>query len=272
MLFVVIVGFLLSILGLQCLLYTFIVFGWILVTLTFVLSGTFLVLHNVVADTCIAMDEWVQNPQAHTALDDILPCVDKATAQLTLTRSKQITYQLTMMVDTVIGSIANSNPAPNTLPPLNYNQSGPFVPNLCTPLKQDLTNATCSPGEVDFSNATEVWKKYVCEAKRVNKNEICTTTGRLTPTLYNQMNAAENVAFGLYHYTPFLVDVQDCTFVRSTFRSFSANHCPSLRKYTQWIYIGLVLVSGGVMCSLILWVLYARERRHKVYAKQLYAD
>ncbi|GJW68599.1 transmembrane protein [Tanacetum coccineum] len=37
-------------------------------------------LHNVSIDA----DEWVQNPTAHTTLDEILPCVNNATAQETL--------------------------------------------------------------------------------------------------------------------------------------------------------------------------------------------
>lgn len=111
----------------------------------------------------------------------------------------------------------------------------------------------------------------MCESRKVNSNEICTTRGRLTPTIYSQMNSADTVGYALYHYTPFLVDLQDCTFVRSTFSDFSVNHCPGLRKYTQWIYIGLVLVSGSVMFSLIFWVIYARERRHRVYTKQFMA-
>lgn len=268
MLFLAFVGFLLSIFGVQCLVYTLVIFGWLLVTLTFILCGIFLVLHNVVADTCVAMDEWVQNPTAHTALDDILPCVDKATAQETLLRSREVTNQLVSMVDMVIGNIANSNPPPNTPPPLYYNQSGPAVPNLCNPFNSDLSNRTCTAGEVDFDNATQVWKNFVCQSKPVQRNDVCITTGRLTPKIYNQMNTAVNVSYGLYHYAPFLVDLQDCTFVRSTFSDISTKYCPGLRKYTEWIYVGLVLVSGAVMLSLIFWVIYARERRHRVYTKQ----
>lgn len=85
--------------------------------------------------------------------------------------------------------------------------------------------------------------------------------------LYDQMAAAINVTFGLYHYGPFLVDLQDCTFVRDTFTAISKDHCPGLRRFTEWIYIGLVLVSAAVMFSLIFWVIYARERRHRVYTK-----
>lgn len=114
----------------------------------------------------------------------------------------------------------------------------------------------------------QVWKNYVCE---VSASGICATPGRLTPTIYGQMEAAVNVSYGLYRYGPFLVDLQDCTFVRETFTDISQSHCPDLRRHSQWIYIGLVMVSSAVMLSLIFWVIYARERRHRVYTKQFNA-
>lgn len=263
MLLLVFLGFLFSILGLQCLVYFLVIIGWILVTSTFILCGIFLLLHNVVADTCVAMDEWVQNPTARTALDDILPCVDNATAQETLLRTKDVTYQLVTVVNTVITNVSNINFAPNFVP-LYFNQSGPLVPVLCNPFNADLTARQCSAGEVDLDNATQVWSNYVCQ---VSASGICTTPGRLTPSYYNQMVAAVNVSYGLYHYGPYLVDLQDCTFVRQTFTVISDDHCPDLRKYSKWIYTGLVMVSVAVMMSLIFWVIYARERRHRVYTK-----
>ncbi|KAL6331592.1 hypothetical protein AAG906_011532 [Vitis piasezkii] len=263
MLLLVFLGFLFSILGLQCLVYFLVIIGWILVTSTFILCGIFLLLHNVVADTCVAMDEWVQNPTARTALDDILPCVDNATAQETLLRTKDVTYQLVTVVNTVITNVSNINFAPNFVP-LYFNQSGPLVPLLCNPFNADLTARQCSAGEVDLDNATQVWSNYVCQ---VSASGICTTPGRLTPSYYNQMAAAVNVSYGLYHYGPYLVDLQDCTFVRQTFTVISDDHCPELRKYSKWIYTGLVMVSVAVMMSLIFWVIYARERRHRVYTK-----
>ena len=110
----------------------------------------------------------------------------------------------------------------------------------------------------------QVWKKFVCEASAF---EICTTPGRLTPTYYSQMAAAVNVTFGLYKYGPYLVSLEDCTFVRQTFTDIQNDYCPGLRRYTKWIYVGLVLVSAAVMLSLVFWVIYARERRHRVFTK-----
>ncbi|KFK39929.1 hypothetical protein AALP_AA3G307800 [Arabis alpina] len=263
MLFLAFIGFVLSIFGLQCLVYTLVILGWILVTGTFVLCGVFLLLHNVVGDTCVAMDEWVQHPTAHTALDDILPCVDNATARETLARTKLVTYQLVNLVDSSINNMTNRN-FPPQFRPLYYNQSGPLMPLLCNPFNADLSDHQCQPGEVHLSNATEVWKNFTCQ---IVTPGTCSTQGRLTPKLYTQLAAAVNVSYGLYRYGPFLADLQSCNFVRSTFTDIERDHCPGLKRYTRWIYVGLVLVSTAVMLSLVFWVIYARERRHRVYTK-----
>lgn len=114
----------------------------------------------------------------------------------------------------------------------------------------------------------QVWRGYVCNASVISGSEVCTGAGRLTPTIYRQMSAAVNVSYGLYHYGPFLAELEDCTFVRQTFSSISQNNCPGLRKYSRWVYIGLAMVSTAVMLSLIFWVIYARERRHRKYSEE----
>ncbi|KAJ0578571.1 putative transmembrane protein [Helianthus annuus] len=110
----------------------------------------------------------------------------------------------------------------------------------------------------------QIWKAYACQ---VSANDMCTTVGRLTPKMYDQMSAAANVSSGLTYYGPFLAGLMDCSFVRFTFTRVHADHCPELIKYSKWVYIGLTMVSVAVMLSLVLWVLYARERRHRKYTK-----
>lgn len=96
------------------------------------------------------MDEWVVNPTAHTALDDILPCVENATAVETLLRSKTLTYTIVDAFDQIISNFTNVNAA------ANFNQSGPLVPLLCNPYIANFTSRQCEPGEVTFKNAIEV--------------------------------------------------------------------------------------------------------------------
>ncbi|CAN4086443.1 unnamed protein product [Withania somnifera] len=253
------IGFLFSILGLQVLVYILVIIGWILVAVTFILCGAFLVLHNATGDTCVAMDDWVKHPSAHTALDDIIPCVDTATAQETLSQSKEVTFQLVGVANRIITNVSNVNPPSG----VGYNQSGPLVPNLCNPFNSDKTDRKCASGEVELSNATQVWRNYVCQVSAGK----CYTVGRLTPAMYDQMTAVVNVSNGLYHSGPFLKELLDCTFLRNTFTVIHDEHCPDLSQYSKWVYIGLAVVSAAVMLSLICWVLYARERRHRKYTK-----
>ncbi|GAA0151438.1 hypothetical protein LIER_10159 [Lithospermum erythrorhizon] len=257
-------GFVFSLFGMQSFVYSLVVTSWILVTGTFILCGIFLLLHNVTGDTCVAMNEWVQNPVPHTALDDIIPCVDNATAQETLNRTKEVSSQLVELINEVITNVSNINFAPAFVP-FYYNQSGPLLPILCDPFNPDLTDRTCSSGEVDLTNATQVWSNFVCQ---VSPTGVCITPGRLTPTLYNQFASTVNVSYGLNHYGSFLVSLQDCTFVRETFSNVHANYCPGLRKYSRWIYAGLLVVSCSVMLSILLWVIYGRERKHRTYTKE----
>ncbi|KAK1364005.1 Plasma membrane fusion PRM1 [Heracleum sosnowskyi] len=261
MLLVAFLGFLFSIFGMQYLVYILVVLGWVLVTLTFILCGIFIALHNATGDTCVAMDQWVQNPTAHTALDDILPCVEPATAQEILSESKDVTFQLVIVVNQIIVNLSNIDIPPGL--PFSYNQSGPLVPVLCSPFNPDKTDRKCIAGEVQLSDAAQVWKNYICQVSGGN----CTTVGRLTPTMYEQMVAATNVSYGLNQYGPFLADLLDCSFVREAFTGIHDEYCPDLRLYSRWVYIGLELASGSVMLSLIFWVLYARERRHRKYTK-----
>ncbi|KAH7671899.1 Thiolase-like protein [Dioscorea alata] len=270
MLLLTLLGFYFSVLGQQFLVYILVVIGWVLVAATFILCGVFLIFHNVVADSCVAMQEWVVRPQEHTALDDILPCVDATTANESRYQSKEVTYQLSNVVNEVILNITNKNFPPNA-GPLYYNQSGPLVPVLCNPYTKDLNNATCNAGEVVFSNASQVWKNYVCSTAIVSGSEICTSVGRITPKVYNQMISAVSVSGGLEYYGPFLVQLEDCTFVRDTFGTIDENNCPGLNQYSKWIYIGLVMVSSAVMLSLIFWIVYARERQHRANNKHFIA-
>ncbi|XWS16511.1 hypothetical protein CRYUN_Cryun34aG0094700 [Craigia yunnanensis] len=266
MLLLAFLGFLFSILGMQSCVYLFIVIGWIIITLTFILCGIFLVFHNIVADTCVAMNEWVHNPMANSAMKELLPCWDREFGQNVLDASRSVTTEVNGILNQYIVLVANKDTPPPQAVAVYHNQSGPLVPVICDPYTKGDTQQGCGEGQVALSNAAEEWKKNVCQ---VSAAGICTTAGRLTPDMYNQMSSAVNVSFGLYNYSPFLASVVDCTVIRDTFKEISQNHCPGLRKYSKWVYIGLVTATGSVMFSLIFWVLYARERRHRKYTKRI---
>lgn len=102
------------------------------------------------------MDEWVDHPQAESALSNILPCVDEKTTNQTLYQSKEVIRQIVDVINTAIYTIANSN-SPPAWAFYFYNQSGPLMPPLCNPFDSQLHDRQCQePWEVSFANASTV--------------------------------------------------------------------------------------------------------------------
>lgn len=264
MLLVSVLGLVLSVLGHRHAIYIFVVSGWLLVAATFILCGVFLILENAIADTCVAMGEWVDHPHAETALSNILPCVDQRTTNQTLIESKEVTNAIVDIVNEFVDHFANSNPPPQAYP-IYYNQSGPLMPHLCHPYDSHLLDLQCPPQEVSMGNASQVWQNYICMSSGFG---ICSSVGRLTLDMYEQLVAAVNISNALQHYAPILLSLQDCNFVRDTFRYIIIDYCPPLEHQLQIVNAGLGLISVGVMLSLVLWIIYAyRPREEEVFAK-----
>ncbi|KAL2518907.1 hypothetical protein Adt_15154 [Abeliophyllum distichum] len=264
MLLISLLGLVLSILGHQHAIYVFIISGWLLVAVTFILCGVFVILNNAISDTCMAMGEWVENPHAETALSNILPCVDQRTTNQTLFKSKQVINDIVNIVNQYIDSAANANLPPQAVP-YYFNQSGPAIPHLCYPYDSQLQERQCSAEEVPMANASLVWQNYTCN---VSASGFCSSVGRLTPQMYLELVAALNISYALEHYTPLLLSLQNCDFVRDTFREITLFYCPPLKHSLQIVNAGLALISVGVMLSLALWILYAnRPQREEALAK-----
>ncbi|KAG8075145.1 hypothetical protein GUJ93_ZPchr0006g41542 [Zizania palustris] len=271
MLVLAFLGLVFSLCGLYSLVKILVILGWILVTATFILSGTFLLLNNAVGDTCVAMDEWVLHPHDHTALDDILPCVDEAATSEALLRSKEVNYQIVAVLNNIISNVSNNNNIPPQAgPPLYFNQSGPPIPLLCNPYNRDLTDRACAASEVPAASAPRAWQGYVCRATTTGSSgsEICATTGRITPTMYSQMLTAVNASSGLLRYGPVLANLANCSYVRQAFQTVTRNHCPGLRRYSGTVYQALLAVSVAVVAAVVAWVVHSRERRRRSNTKR----
>ncbi|CAI9785427.1 unnamed protein product [Fraxinus pennsylvanica] len=264
MLLISLLGLVLSILGHQHALYVFVISGWLLVAVTFILCGVFVILNNAISDTCMAMGEWVENPHAETALSNILPCVDQRTTNQTLFKSKQVINDIVNIVNQYVDSAANANPPPQAFP-YYFNQSGPAIPHLCYPYDSQLQDRQCTAEEVSMANASLVWQNYTCN---VSASGFCSSVGRLTPQMYWELVAALNISYALEHYTPLLLSLQNCNFVRDTFREITLFYCPPLKHSLRIVNAGLALISVGVMLSLALWILYANcSQREEALAK-----
>lgn len=246
MLLLVLLGFLFLLLGIGPLVYMLVFLGWFLVTGTWILCGVYIMLNNAIGDTCVAMEEWVANPSAKTSLSDILSCLDVNTTDKTLDQARKLTNETVTGINNIITSHFNGN-------------SSQGMPAMCNPVEPDLSPSGC----VTLTDAVKtVWLPYVCNS---SKDQTCPLGGRLTPKIYDQLKKSVNVINSLNVDTPFLLDLANCQFVRQVFTTIRENHCHQLRRYSEWQYIGLSLISGGCMFSILLWVVFSRRRQHPTH-------
>ncbi|XP_031129411.1 uncharacterized protein LOC116031369 [Ipomoea triloba] len=265
MVVVAVLGFLFSITGANCLMYTLVIMGWIIVSVTFIMSGIFLLVNNLIGDTCVAMTEWQQNPMADSALENIIPKVDNETTHLILSATKNVTYGVVEVANAYISNVSNAD---NMTPdgwPLYSNQSGPFMPLLCNPYNtNDMQH--CGAGEVHFKNASDTWSKFVCEVTW--DGNYCVTPGRLTPQAYKQLTALVNASSALYDGIPFVVELMDGTYLTKTLSDLSIVYCSNLHEYSEWVYAGLITSSTALMLSLMQWLIHSEHRRRRAYTKK----
>ncbi|BAT98976.1 hypothetical protein LR48_Vigan06g130900 [Vigna angularis] len=261
MLLLALIGLILSILGYQHAILVFVISGWLLVATTFILCGVFSILNNAICDTCMAMEEWVENPHAESALSNILPCVDQRTTNKTLFQSKQVVTNIVSIVNRFIYDTADASPSQGSMN--YYNQSGPSMPPLCYPFDSLFRKRQCTPQEVPSAKASLVWKRYEC---KISEYGVCSSIGRVTPEIYSELVAVVNESYALEHYTPILLSLQNCNFVRETFKEITSRYCPPLNYYLKVINVGLGLISIGVLLCLVLWILYAnRPQREEAF-------
>ncbi|KAK3160193.1 hypothetical protein QOZ80_1BG0056440 [Eleusine coracana subsp. coracana] len=233
--------------------YIFVSLCWIIVAALFILLGIFLILNSAAKDTCEAMDQWAQHPQAKTALSNILPCVDESTTNRTLYESKQVVVVLVRIVNRAISALSNRRP--------HHKHPGQMMPYLCSPYDSNFNDRQCKSREVTFDNATTAWQNYTCMAP---DTDLCSGNRSLTYDIYGQLVLASNVSYALYHYAPVLLNLQDCKFVRATFSLIASQYCPPLERNLRLVSAGLALIASGFVLYL-LWMLFAdRPQREEV--------
>ncbi|CAO2160845.1 unnamed protein product [Urochloa humidicola] len=246
-------GYALELYGPRYTVYIFVTLCCKMVAALFILLGIFLILNSAAKDTCEAMDQWAQHPQAETALSNILPCVDESTTNRTLYQSKEVVVMLVRIVNRAISALSNRRP--------HHKHPGQLMPYLCSPYDSNFNDRLCKPREVTFENATTAWQNYTCLTQ---DTDLCSGNKTLTPEIYGQLVLAANVSYALYHYAPVLLNFQDCKFVRATFSAIALQYCPPVERDLGVVCTGVALIASGLVLYLV-WMLFAdRPQREEV--------
>ncbi|XWS20499.1 hypothetical protein CRYUN_Cryun31cG0106100 [Craigia yunnanensis] len=131
-------------------------------------------------------------PHGQFSNEGASPLFGQEFGQNFLDAGRSVSIEVNGMLNQCIVLVANNDTLPPQAVPVYHTQSGPLVPVICDPYTKGDTRQGCGEGQVALSNATEEWKKYVCQ---VSAAGIYTTAGRLTPDMYDKMSSAVNVLY-----------------------------------------------------------------------------
>ncbi|KOM27269.1 hypothetical protein LR48_Vigan406s007900 [Vigna angularis] len=173
-----------------------------------------------------------------------------------------------MLILAAIGfiNVANNDNPPMADKDIKYNQSGPALPLICNPFFPNMTERKCDTMEITLKGAPTAYQGFLCDT---SPSGVCITVGRLTPSLYSKVMVATNLSDSLYRNGPIFAGLLNCSFVIATFDQINDHDCPSFKRNSHQIFVGLVVVSTAVMFSVILWVLFVKERQVQMSAKKL---
>lgn len=136
-----------------------------------------------------------------------------------------------------------------------------FKPRFCKIIQYKMLKSI-------YRDCHQVWQNYTCELSTSGSSAFgrCNSVGRVTPYFYKELVSAVTEIYALQLYTPRLLSLQDCNFVRDTFQNITSNYCPPLEHYLKIVNAGLGMISVGVLLCLLLWILYAnRPQREEVF-------
>ncbi|KAF9622348.1 hypothetical protein IFM89_031151 [Coptis chinensis] len=88
-----------------------------------------------------------------------------------------------------------------------------------------------------------------CHALPNSLDYVCKPPPKGGKDFYTPLVAAVNVSYALDHSALPLLGLQDCNFVRETFRTITSDYRPPLEHYLRMVVAGAGLISAGVMLA-----------------------
>ncbi|KAG0563383.1 hypothetical protein KC19_8G026600 [Ceratodon purpureus] len=252
-LFLVAMGMLAALMGWRTVYFLIILLGWLITALTWLLFGLFFAVNNVTTDTCQAFTEYLQAP-ANTTLDELLPCVDLATAASASNVVKQGVNNIVLQANnalTQIEQVSASLGRPTTLPP------------VCDPIgaAPDFNFTTCPNGTVLIGGVPQVVAPYVCPSNPVTT--ACLAQGRFVNSTQEATIKDLSIAGNdLVAIIPTVNALTNCSFVYDTFSKIVNERCPPARKALRNLWISLLLLSIALTLLTVSWI-FANHRNKK---------
>ncbi|KAF8017307.1 hypothetical protein BT93_H2482 [Corymbia citriodora subsp. variegata] len=240
-----------------------ILFCWILTTLCWVITGFDFFLQTFAEDTCLAFEDFIQNPR-NNSLATILPCMDSSYSD-----------QLMMEIgSTVHNFFAQLNAKTTVLyRSLGLSELGSELPGamkICEPFSgppdYSYVPGNCSKGEIPISNLPNVLVPFTCY--RGNSAVKCKSEGKFVPeSTYYMAWAYSRSIQDLMNIYPDLKGLSECSFVKGRFEEAVLHQCRPFRASLHRLWSSMLALSIVMVVLVLAWVVKAWQDRGITFSR-----
>ncbi|KAH8940848.1 hypothetical protein BDL97_14G006100 [Sphagnum fallax] len=226
-----------------------IVVTWILTTMTWLTFGILFATHNVVSDTCLSLQEYLQNP-INTTLNTVLPCAALAAANATYRETR-------IDIDGVIRTQNKTFMA--------YAQGITSLTGLCDPIgpAPDYSyTGICPNNTLPLGDLQEVIAPLVCNETGSTR---CGSGQVITKQQNDSFTDLSNAGQTILDTFPLLDGLTNCSFVTNTVSIIVTQQCKAVNTAINHLWIAFVVMSSLLVFLIAFWDIANRLNAEQHY-------
>uniref|UniRef100_A0A1D1XY30 Lipoate-protein ligase A n=1 Tax=Anthurium amnicola TaxID=1678845 RepID=A0A1D1XY30_9ARAE len=221
-----------------------IVLSWLLTTLCWAHFGLYFFLDRFAGDTCVALDEYRQDPR-DSSLSTILPCNNRLAAKSVLRDTRAGIHDLIAQVNANISALQSSTTLPNVAYVCN-----PFS----APPDYDYQPESCSSDEIRVGDIPQVLKRYACSD---TDGGTCGDGKFISASDYNRVQVYTTSVQNLLNSFPGVERLVNCQLVKDAFSDILSRQCRPLERYAHMSWAAMATLSTIMVFLVLTWVLVA---------------
>eukprot|EP00850_Spirogloea_muscicola_P013350 SM000090S24312 [mRNA] locus=s90:193912:198145:+ [translate_table: standard] len=221
---------------------------YLIIIVTILLTGIFLMAQNLAKDTCEALGEYIGEPTANTRFAKILPCVDLQAVNSTATVEQATANRLAALVTSAVRNSTSVKAAINGT-----------IQGICSPYgpaPDYVFMRTCPPGYVSPAAAALTLVPYNCTT---NSADQCGKQHLIPTTLFQQLQNALALTQQLVTSVDQVKDLLVCGFVVHAVNKIRSDYCGKAKSSAVEIWIGFAVASGGAIILAVSMLFYLRR-------------
>ncbi|GMH24049.1 hypothetical protein Nepgr_025892 [Nepenthes gracilis] len=239
-------------------------FFWIITMACWVLTGVDFFLHNFAEDTCVALHEFLENPE-NNSLSSLMPCSD-------LLKAESIMVDIGRTIHNFISEL-NSNimNLPKQLRLNDQNDVSRGIWKVCDPFSgapdYSYVPGKCPKDAIPIGKVPEILARFTCQ----NGNDSAACGGDdekfLGEAAYPIAYAYSHSIQDLINIYPDLESLIHCSFVKSKISEVDSHQCRPFMASTRLLWESMLSLSTIMVVLTIIWSVKAYRDRRRSFSR-----